>query len=254
MEEITKLARRNKTELTFIEIKKSLLRKFLYRGDSDAIQILLNIYKIEEQIENVFPNYISIKSLRKDILHFLKDKVGKEMIASNLSQIIHDDINRFELVIYLYGYRKGLESFQAANELEMLTFSFMSVEELYTRNILFHYESENQEILTFKDRIFMDINKSRNLKSHLLDLLFWYNQKVLKGKIYSLNNHIDRQLSINTDSTNSKFIEVENNLSIRELRGLNKKLIHFLYRDGLRIYKTAYWNGINDLVLRRYDS
>lgn len=253
MEDIANLARRKKTELSFSDIKKSLLHRFLYQGDSDAIQILLNIYKIEERIDNVFPSYISIKSLKKDILSFLKDKVGKELIASNISQIIHDDINRLELVVYLFGYRKGLKSFHAANELEILTLKYFTVEDLYTKPILFHYECENKEVLLFKESLLSEMKRTKFLKNNLVNMLNWYNKNVLKKKIYSLNEHVDRQILINTESDKLKFIEVENHLNYRELRGLNKKLMRFLYRDGVRVYETAFWNGLNDLVLRRYD-
>lgn len=252
MEERSSKINTEKIALNFFEIKRSLLHRFLYQADSDAIQILLNIYKIEEQVDNVFPSYISIKSLKKDLMVFLRNKIGKELISSNLSDMIHDDINRLELVIYLFGYRRGLKSVQQINELEIFALKNYGVENLYYKKSLFHFEKENHEILRFKEKIFNEIEGSKTFKKNFLSMLHLYNKKVLKSKVFSINEHVDRQISIDVDSRKTRFIEVENHLSFRELKGLNKKLMLFLYRDGVRIYEAAFWNGLNDSVLRRY--
>lgn len=241
-------------EPSFSEIKKALLRNFLYSADSESMQILLNIYKLEEQIDNVFPNYISVKSLRKDILQFLRNKEGKELIASNLTELIHDDINRFELIVYLNGYKRGFRAYDHANDLEVITLRDITFETLYSRNLLYHYENENQDVQLFREEIMRELHHSKGLVGQIMEQLYWYNAKVLKKKIFKLNDHVDRQLYFDIRNGEQEIQVIDNALSYRELLGLNKKLLRFMYKDGIRIYETAYWNGLNDLVLRRYHS
>lgn len=243
-----------KTEYSFSDVKKNLLYKFLYRGDSECMQILLNIYNLEERIENIDPSYMSLKTLRQDVSEFLKFKEGNEFIASNLSQLIHDDINRFSLFVYLEGYRQGVRAYSAANELEVLALKYYSVSDLYTMNILFQYEYKNPEIKELKSNILKQKVHQKFISSFLREHLVWYHRRVLKKKIYELNAHVDRQIMINYESEggHKKFRESNNHLSAAELHGLNKKLMHFLYRECYRVYQMAYWNGINDLVLKRY--
>lgn len=253
-----KKRKRRKIEYDFNDVKRALLRKFLYSADSDSIQILLNIYNLEERIENIFPSYISAKTLRADIYNFLSYKEGKELIALNLSQLVHDDVNRFELFMYLEGYRRGIKASEDANELEILTFNYFTVEELYKKNILFHYEHEIKDVLEFKERILNKLCKNIEFSRFLIDELSWYNRRVLKKKILTLNTNVDRQLMIDYDSkeneSGTRFKESDSHLNQKELYLLNKRLLNFLYKDSCRVYGTAYWNGINDLVLRRYHS
>lgn len=243
---------KNKIEYSFLEIKKFLVNKFLYEEDLECIHILLNIYNIEDSIENIFPSYISLKHLKKDIISFLKHKDGKELIAYNLSQLIHDDVNRFELYIYLEAYRNGFNSFKNANKLEILTFKYFDVEELYNFKHLFNYENNKEDILKLKSNIFNNITKSKQHVKFLKSNINRYNREVLSPKIKNLNNHIDRQIIFNYESIEEKFIETNNHLNKKELYGLNKKLLNFLFHDSFKIYKNAYWDGINDQVIKRY--
>lgn len=234
------------------DIKRVLSQKFLYENDVACIQILLNIYNIEDSIENVFPSYISLKHLKRDIRRFLRKKEGKDLIAYNLSQLIHDDINRLELYLYLEGYRNGFHCTKCANRLEILTFHHYTVEDLYGMKTLFQYETKRRDILAFRDTLREGIENDPKVNKFLKDVIFRYNRKILKKKIYNLNNHLDRQLMINYDSTDVIFTETDNVLTPQELKGLNRKLVKFLFRDGLRIYQTAYWHGVNDQVINRY--
>lgn len=243
-----------KTEYSFSDVKRNLLYKFLYRGDSECMQILLNIYNLEERIENINPSYMSLKTLRQDVSEFLKRKEGGDLIAGNLSQLIHDDINRFSLFVYLEGYRQGVRASSAANELEMLTLKYYSVSDLYSMKTLFHYEYDNPEIRAFKTNVFKQKIHQKFISGFLREQLIWYHRRVLKQKIYELNTHVDRQMMINYESEDNhkKFRESDNHLTSVELYTLNKKLMNFLYRECYRVYQMAYWNGINDLVLKRY--
>lgn len=234
------------------DIKRVLSQKFLYDNDVGCIQILLNIYNIEDSIENVFPSYMSMRHLKRDIIRFLKKKEGKELIAYNLSQLIHDDINRFELFLYIEGYRNGFHCPKCANRLEMLTFHHFSVEELYNKKTLFQYETQLSDILEFKRVIFEGIERDAKVITFLKETISRYNRKVLRKKVNNLNDHLDRQIMINMDATPGAFQETDNVLTLVERKGLNRKLLRFLFLDGIRVYQNAYWNGINDQVMNRY--
>lgn len=252
MEAISKINLKDINKYCFKDIKSFLVKKFLYENDIECISILLNIYNVEDSIENICPSYISSKHLKKDIINFLKNKEGKELIAYNLSNLIHNDINRFELFIYLEGYRLGFNSTKSANKLECLTFKFLELEDLYNRQKLFNYELNNKEILDLKDKFIKNIRRDEKIKEHIHDIVYGFELNILKEKVFDLNSHLDKQLVLDFDSGEYVFKETNSYLSRKELYGLNKKIIRFLYIDGLRVFENAYWDGINDRVMKRY--
>ena len=99
-----KLNQENFKSLAFKDIKKYLIANFLFKGDLDSINILLNLYNVYESIENIYPRYVTLENLRKDIIKIYRQKEGIELIARNLSSLIHDDINRLELYLYSVSY------------------------------------------------------------------------------------------------------------------------------------------------------
>ncbi|CDZ75049.1 hypothetical protein ING2D1G_0891 [Peptoniphilus sp. ING2-D1G] len=257
MEAMSKGKKNSNNEYCFKDIKKFLTERFLYDNDTESLNILLNIYEIEDKVENINPAYISLKHLKKDILKFLKDKEGKELISYNLSELIYSDINRFELFLYLEGYKAGVNSLKSANRLEILTFKYISLEELYIRKKLFNYEIKNSEILNLKQSIINDLRKDNKVKSYIYNSVFKFNIKFLKRKIFKLNDYLDKQLILNfdlkdDDENQEKFKEVNSYLTRKELLGLNIKIVKFLYRDAMRVFENAFWNGINDKVMKRY--
>ena len=49
-----------------------------------------------------------------------------------------------------------------------------------------------------------------------------------------------------------KFVEQDSYLIKREIQGINRKITKFLYRDGMKVFENAYWDGVNDKVMKRY--
>lgn len=238
------------------DISKFLVERFLYDNDSEALNILLNIYEIESSVNNINPEYLSLNVLKKDILKFLVHKEGKELIAYNLSQLIHSDINRFELFLYLEGYKSGLNSIKDVNKLEILTYRYFNVEDLYSRKKLFNYEYNNPEVLNLKYSILNDLKNNYKFKRHIFDIVFKFNLKVIKRKVFDLNKHLDKQIVFNFDYNEAindvKFKETNSFLNKKELYGLNRKILRFLVFDGVRIFENAFWDGVNDKVMKRY--
>lgn len=235
----------------FEDVKDFLLDKFLLDGDVDSMNILLNSYNIEDSINTITPSYISLKHLKKDLVSFLKHKEGKELLAYNISNVIHDDINKFELAIYLEGYRAGFNSKAHVDMVESLAFSIYDLNTIYTCKKLFKSSVLPPEVQKVKNRVFADVDKLGYPKKKIKDIVKKLDFKLLRKKIYMMNSFLDKQLMF-SDNPEEGFIELGNALTRNELLGLNKKIIKFMLRDGLRVYKNAFWDGVNDRVLKRY--
>ncbi len=251
MERSLELKSGNKSAYSLEDVKDFLKKRFLFEGDTDSLQILLNVYNVQESIENIFPTYISLRHLKTDIRKFLKAKEGKELIAYNLSSLIHDDVQRFEFYLYLEGYSTGFSNQDAINQVEILCFKYLDIEEIYNRKKLFNYEFHNREVLELKSLIFKDIDEDHDFKRRLRDLLYKFNASLIKPKIVNINRNIDIQLTINYEK-GERYVGTNSFLTRGEIRGLNKRILAFLYKDGLKIYKNAYWHGINDKAKQRY--
>lgn len=241
----------NNKNYAFKDIKNYLVDNFLYNNETDCINILLNIYNIEESIENIFPRYVSLENLRLDIIKLYKEKRGIELIARNLSSLIHDDINRLELYLYLEGYRRGFNSSKLINKLEMIALNYLSIEELYSRKKLYNYEFKNKDVVIFKKELFKCLRRDRFTRSYISSIVRGVDKNLLRKKIFNINSHLDLQLVFSYDSS-ARFKEMNSYLSVNEISNLYKKILKFLYVDGYRILTNGYWDGINDKVMKRY--
>lgn len=241
----------NNKNYAFKDIKNYLVENFLYNNETDCINILLNIYNIEESIENIFPRYVSLENLRLDIIKLYKEKRGIELIARNLSSLIHDDINRLELYLYLEGYRRGFNSSKLINKLEMIALNYLSIEELYSRKKLYNYEFKNKDVVIFKKELFKCLRRDRFTRSYISSIVRGVDKNLLRKKILNINSHLDLQLVFSDDSS-ARFKEMNSYLSVNEISNLYKKILKFLYVDGYRILTNGYWDGINDKVMKRY--
>lgn len=245
-------AEQKTVNIDYSDVKAKLLHRFLYDQDSSAMQILLGLYDLEEKIQNIFPSYVSMRNLKRDVLSFLRRKENRSLLANSLTRAIYDDVNRYELALYLEGYKRGYSAVNFANELEVIALGHFDVAELFERKQLFQYDYKEEDVHRLRNRSLRHVLEreagDRLVRSHAV----CFGRKVLKKKVFTLNRYVDRQLQINFKSTNGKYNEPEYFLTHQELWGLNRKLTKFLYLDGLRIYTSAYWCGVNDLVLRRY--
>lgn len=237
---------------SFYDIYEGLKYNFLFNNDLNSIHILLNLYDIEDNIRNIFPKYVSIKFLRNQISRFLKDRRGNQLIALNLGELIHEDINRLELLLYLEGYKEGYVNVKEANDLEKITVKSYSVNELYYRKYLFHFEANTEETINLKEKLFTKLNHKENTSNRLQGLINDYFENVIKNKVFSLNKYLDKQLTIEYDSNSTTITEDDTLLTNEDLTLLYNEVKKIISRNGMRLYKDAYWNGINDRVLKRY--
>ncbi|MBU5314111.1 hypothetical protein KQI38_19000 [Tissierella carlieri] len=233
-------------------IYDGLIYKFLYKNDINCIHILLNLYDLEENITNICPKYVSIHHLKKHISKFLKQRKGNHFISLNLGQLIHEDINRLELFIYLEGYKHGYFNNSWVNILEKITVNNIPLDKLYKSKYLYHFDNTTKQVLDIKAMIGEEIQESERLNKHLYNIIRDYCNKLLKGKIFNLNRHLDKQLTIEYNSRMYRIKEDDGILTLEELNNIYKEIVKVVLKDGLKLYKEAYWYGLNDRVLKRY--
>lgn len=237
---------------TFYDLYEGLKHNFLFKNDLNSIHILLNLYDIEDNIRNIFPKYVSIKYLRNHISRILKNRRGNQLIAMNLGELIHEDINRLELLLYLEGYKGGFINIKEANRLEDITVKIYPITELYYQKYLFHFDTYTEDVNDLRDEIYYNLDKDEDSSNHLHKLIDRYCEKVIKNKIFSLNRYLDKQLTIDYDSLPVNITEDETLLTMDDLSNVYSEVIKIISRNGMRLYKDAYWNGLNDRVLKRY--
>lgn len=237
---------------TDYDLYNGLKHNFLYNNDIDCIHILLNLYDLQDNIRNIFPKYVSIKHLRNHISKCLKDRRGNQLIAMNLGDLIHEDINRLELFLYLEGYKQGFYNNKRVNMLESLTIKFLSIDELYSLKYLFHFETNNNEIEDFKNKVFTELETDEIHIKFLYENIKKYSLNVIKNKIFSLNKFLDKQLTIDDSSEIVNIKEDYTLLTKDDLKSIYSEVLKVIVRNGIKLYKDAYWNGLNDRVLKRY--
>lgn len=233
-------------------IYEGLKYKFLYKNDIDCIHILLNLYDLEDNITNIYPKYISINNLKKHIGRLLKDKSSNHLISLNLGQLIHEDINRLELYIYLEGYKQGYFNNKWVNTLEKATVENIAIDELYNMKHLYHFDTSELHILDIKTSLTEEIQEDEKHSNFLYNTITRYCDNVIKQKVLNLNKFLDKQLKIEYDSIMYNIKEDNNLLTLSELNNIYKEILKIVLKDGLKLYRDAYWYGLNDRVLKRY--
>lgn len=233
------------------ELYDGLLYNFLYNNDINSIHILLNLYDIEINTTNIYPKYRCAKDIRKKIKRLLFPRSDRQLISNKVSMLVHEDIDRLELVFYLKGYYNGYNDIRWVNLLEDETLKQIRKEDLYERNFLFHYDISSREIQKIIKDLFIHIDFNEKETNYLCDRISAYCNKVIRKKIYSLNSYIDKQLTI---GYNQKYpnIQEEPLLTHKQLNSIYKSLVKTINKNMLDAYKEAYWFGINDRVLSRY--
>jgi hypothetical protein len=240
------------TNDTFCDLYEGLKHNFLFKNDLNSIHILLNLYDIEDNIRNIYPKYVSIKFLKNSIARILKERRGNQLIALNLGELLHEDINRLELLLYLEGYKNGFINIKEANKLEDLTVKTYPINELYYQKYLFHFEAGTDSVIEFKEEVFFNLEQYELKSNHLSSLIGKYCEKIIRSKVFSLNKYLDKQLTIDYSDEYTHITEDDTLLTTDELSNINSEVVKIINRNGMRLYKDAYWNGLNDRVLKRY--
>ncbi len=239
-----------KGELT--NIYQGLIYNFLYNNDINSIHILLNLYDVEIQMTNLYPKYRCIKEIKKRIKMVLFPRRNRQLVSNNLSMLIHEDIDRLELTLYLIGYKDGYYEKKWVNPLEDIAIKHYSLEEVYGRKFLFHYDTSSKDIQKIMKEISQEIDSREENTNGINDFIHKYCEKVVKKKVYNLNSYIDKQMTIEYTTKKLDIKEEGTMLSVKELNKIYRTIMKVVKKNMINTYKEAYWFGINDRVLNRY--
>lgn len=235
-----------------VQITKSLKKKFLYENDINSMHLLLNLYEIEDDIGNMYPEYTSLGNLRKYLSRNLRYRKGYELAAKNLAELIHDDLNRFELYIYLESYRAGYKSTKYVNLIEKILLTYVDVNVLYTKRYFQNYLLNNPELDKYEKEIREAIKTEIEGSDSFRRITNTFTKRIIKGKLLELNRYLDRQLTM-VENEKRTVIQYESRPFQRdELISLYRKICKLMRDDALRIFEDAYWRGMIDKVLSRY--
>lgn len=230
---------------------EDLQYNFLYNNDINSIHILLNLYDLEDNMTNICPKYISADALRKRVKRFLIYRKDRELISNNIALLLHEDIDRLELILYLEGYKNGYYNNKWVNNLENATIKHFDIEDMYYRNILFHYDISLKEIKNIKKDCEFEIREEEKRTDYLYNYIKTYSEKIIKNKIYNLNMYIDKQLKMEYNC-NEMNIKEESFLNMDELNKIYELIVETLVKNITKMYIDANWFGINDKVINRY--
>lgn len=235
------------------KISNSLKKKFLYNNDINSIHILLNLYESEDNIGNIFPRYISLGSLRKIVKKQLRGREGSDLAAKNISESIHNDFNRFELLFYLEAYKSGYKATHYANSFEKIILKTCEVEQIYSKSLIREKLKSNMDANKLKEEITSNIKSELTKSETYKKFVYTYNRKIIKPKIYNINRYLDKQLKMEQDSKGKTFIKYDGSLfNKKELNKLYNNLVLLSYEDGIKTLIEGYWSGLIENVLRRY--
>ncbi len=212
-----------------------LEQRFLYNNDFNSIHILLNLYDLDKNIKNIHPKYISLGRMKKNIEKVFILRDDRREISSKLSKIFHEDINRLELFICIEGYKEGFFNKRLANSLENLTINNISIDKLYNKKYLYHFDSTNREIENGKNLIFTEIQAGFE-KESISELISHYINMIIEEKLEKID----------------KILNLKEKLNIKEVDKIRNIVVDSMMESISEIYKESYWYGLNDRVLKRY--
>lgn len=234
------------------DIYEGLKNKFLFKNDINSIYILLTLYDLEENIRNIYPRYTSTRKIKKRIKYILKNHKNPDLIAHNISLLIHEDINRLELCFYLEGYKFGYMNNKWVNKLEEKTIQKYGLDKIYKDNFLFHFDCSDIEIREINLAIRREIDAIERKNRQLEDLVYTFANKVIKKKIINIDRYIDKQLKMDFNVLNFCIKEENYKLKEEELDKVYNSIVSVLLKNVKNIYKDASWYAINDKVKSRY--
>lgn len=231
-------------------LQKGLEYRFLYHDDPTSIHLLLALLENDMKIKRLKPKYMCMKALKRSLGRIFAHREDKREMAAAIYKSINNDINRLELAIYLESYAFGYKDLQWVNMLEAAAIKSIPIEELYNRNVLFH-TNMNNEALVVKNRLLVYLDGDKEQGKHIKKITYTYCERVIKDKVFALNNTVNRQLAFDLNQSIIKIKE-DSYISRQELGKIYGRIYMSCIKSMYRIYKEAYWFGINDKVISRY--
>lgn len=234
------------------DMYRGLRDKFLFSNDINSIYILLALYDLEENISSIYPKYMSKNDIKRKIKFVLMNRDDSEIISSNLSAIIHEDVNRLELCFYLEGYKHGYANKKWTNIVEKKALDVYGLEEIYKTNRLFHFSNSDKSVKDMKKRCIREIDHRERKDRYIESLVYTFTNKVIKKKIIELDKYINKQLKMNFEYNDIHISEEKHFLQEEEIDKVYISIVNALIKKMKIIYKEAFWYAVNDKVLAMY--
>lgn len=232
------------------QIEEALEERFLFENDSDSLHILLSIIDNKHKYLNFQTRFILMKQISSSLKRFLRARKDRNYVLHAIKRMINDDVNRFEMAIVLKAYAAGMRASEPVDRLERLALKMFTAQELEKKNILFH-EADKGEVMGLQSHVFFNMKNETNNYHDLKKFSSLFAKKLLRKKILRLNSSLDAQIVMDFDSL-SRLKTEESCLNMKELNEIYHRLNRYLYNNVSKVYKYAYWRGINDAVLERY--
>lgn len=233
-----------------MQIEEGLEYRFLYDDDFDSMHLLLSIIDHEHKLSNIQPQYQLMKRLGTSLKRMLKARKDRDYIIQAIRKRINDDVNRLELAVFIKGYANGLHASFYVDRMERLALSEWDEAELSQRHQLYH-TAKSGKVMGLQSAVFRYIKMETHELENARQLSNIYSKRVLRRKIYSLNDVLDTQIVLDFEHLTHLKVE-EEKLTMKELTCIYSKICHYLYNNIAKVYKYAYWDGVNDAVLERY--
>lgn len=132
--------------------------------------------------------------------------------------------------------------------MEKEALKYYNSKDLANKKYLFQFKNLNREIRTFKKRLRSELIKRERKSEKVLATVYEFSNKIIKDKTYSLNKYVDRQLELDRDGINPASVMIPR----EDLKIIYKETFKFILNTCTNLYIDAYWNGLNERVLKRY--
>lgn len=233
-----------------LQVEEGLENRFLYQNDPDSMHILLSMIDHRQKLANLQPGYRLMKQMNTSLNRSLRYRKDRDYIVSAIKKLINDDVNRFELAVFLKGYISGSQDAFFVDRLERLALQEYEPEQLEMVSILYHHCKQGK-VMGLQSMVFHHIKTSTKGNEDVRRFSNLYCRRVLRKKILQLNGSLDTQIVLDFDHLSRLTVE-ESGLELSELNMIYGKINHFLYNNIAKVYRYAFWMGLNDAVLDRY--
>lgn len=224
-----------------------LLEKFLYNKDHNCVYNIFDMDVSEGHFKNLSPSYKMVKNIRRRLSYFFRELENKAEIVNYISKEIGEDINRLEVYLNIIAHNLGYSNTNQANKLEI-----KMVRGTYIEQTCPISRVDNEELGDFKKKILSKIIVEERNTERIKEIVKNFSNTLIKKKIYSLNSRNVGQLNIEYDDTGYLLSDLPKLVTRDEIDELYKRIFRSMYKNAVKVYEEAYWQGLIDRVMARY--
>lgn len=232
------------------DLEENLEYQFLFENDPESIHLLLSMIDLDHPKTNLHPKYLLMKNISRSLNRALRSRKDRAFIIRAIRQMINDDVHRFELAIVLKAYPLNSEFSSWIDHLERIALENFSPKELEKMQFLYQ-DAKAGKAMAVKSKLYHWLSWRTDSYHDLHRLSNLFCSKVIKKKIYLVNDHLDRQIVLDFDNLN-RLKDEESSLTIKDLNFIYRKIRQYMSSNVVRIYKDCIWEAINEAVLERY--